>query len=88
MSYLSPGVEVVVGLRRVDLGEQEAGLRAAVLGVDVARHGEARLQELLGVVQRSLQQLSEVLVLGHLLVACLTPLGYGLRSKRKETQLF
>ena len=71
-----------MGLRRVDLGEQEAGLRAAVLRVDVARHGEARLQDLLGVVQGGQQQLLEVLILRHLLVACLPPLGYGLEVKR------
>lgn len=41
--YLSPGIEVVVGLRWVDLGEQEASLRASVLSVNVAWHGEACL---------------------------------------------
>lgn len=66
-------------LRRVDLGEQEAGLRAAVLRVHVARHGEARLQDLLGVIQRSLKELLEVLVLGHFLVARLPPLSDGLQ---------
>lgn len=51
-----------------------------MLRVDVARHGEARLQDLLGVVQRSLQQLLEVLVLGHFLVAGLPPLSDGLQA--------
>ena len=82
--YLSPAVGIVVGMRGVDLGQQEAGLRAAVLRVHVAGHGEARLQDLLGVVQRRLQQLLEVLVLGHLLVAGLAPLGDGLRKEKED----
>ena len=58
-----------------------------MLRVNVARHGEPRLQDLLGVVQRSLQQLFEVLVLCQFLVARLPPLGYSLERKRKETAL-
>ena len=37
---------VVVRDGRVDFGQQEAGLRAALVAVDVARHGEPRLQHL------------------------------------------
>ena len=37
---------VVVRLRGVDLGEEEAGLAATVIAVDVARHGESRLEYL------------------------------------------
>lgn len=84
MPYLSPGIEVVVGLRWVDFGEEEASLRASVLRVDVARHGEARLQDLLSVVQRSLQQLFEVFILGHFLVARFPPLSYGLEKKKTK----
>lgn len=82
--YLAPGIEVVVRLWWVDFREQEASLRASVLRVDVARHGEARLQDLLGVIQWSLQQLFEVLILGHFLVARLSPLGYGLEIKKGQ----
>lgn len=58
-----------------------------MLCVDVARHGEARLQDLLGIIQWSLQQLFEVLILCHFLVACLSPLGYGLGIQRKTKEL-
>jgi hypothetical protein len=34
---------VVVGLGRVDLGQQEASLAASMVAVNVARHGEAAL---------------------------------------------
>ena len=84
--HLAPGVQVVVRLRRVDLGEQEAGLRAAVLRVHVAWHGEAALQELLRVVQWRLQQLLEVLVLRQVLVTRLSPLGDGLKRGGHETR--
>ena len=46
-----------------------------MFGVNVARHGKARLQDLLGVGDGRLQQLSEVLVLGHVLVAEREPLA-------------
>lgn len=45
-----------------------------MLCVYVAGHREAAVEDLLGVVHRSLQQVAEVLVLWQLLVACLTPL--------------
>lgn len=53
-------------------------LWAAMLGVDVPRHGEAALQDLLRVVDGRAQQLREALVLRHVLVAESTPLGYCL----------
>jgi hypothetical protein len=44
-----------VGLGRVDLGEQEAGLAAALVTVNVPRHREPRLQNLLRLVTRRLK---------------------------------
>ena len=38
---------VVVGLRRVDLAQKESGLRSALLGRDVPRHGEPKINKLL-----------------------------------------
>lgn len=63
-------------------------LAAAVLRVDVSRHGEARVQQLLGVVHWSLKQVFEVLVLGHVLIAGLPPLSHSLTERRSETQLY
>lgn len=63
-------------------------LAAAVLRVDVSRHGEARVQQLLGVVHRSLKQVFEVLVLGHVLIAGLPPLSHSLTERRSETHLY
>lgn len=77
--YLSPGIEVVVCLRRVDFRQQESRLWASMFSVDVARHGEACLQDLLSVIQRSLKQLLKVLILWHFLVACLSPLSNSLK---------
>jgi len=77
-THLPVGVHVVVRLRGIDLGQQEAGLGSAVLRIDVARHWEARLKNLLRVVHRCLQQLLEVLVLWHVLVFEGSPLGDGL----------
>jgi len=71
-------VHIVVRLRWVDFGQQKASLRAALLRVDVARHREPSVEDLLSIVHRRLQQLFEVLVLGHVLVAGRSPLGYGL----------
>lgn len=56
-----------------------------MLGVDVSRHGEARLQDVVGVVLWSLEELLKVLVLWHFLVARLLPLCNGLRKKKKKT---
>lgn len=55
-----------------------------MLCVYVAGHREAAVEDLLGVVHRSLQQVAEVLVLGHLLVACLTPLRHSLMDRQRE----
>ena len=38
---------VVVGLRRVDLAQKESGLRSALLGRDVPRHGEPKINKFL-----------------------------------------
>jgi len=74
-THLSVGVHVVVRLRRIDLGEQEACLGSTVLRVDVAGHGEACLEDFLGIVHRCLKKLLEVFVLGHVLVFEGSPLG-------------
>lgn len=55
-----------------------------MLRVHIAWHGEARLQDLLRVVQRSLQQVLEVLILRHVLVAGLLPLSYGLHRNKPQ----
>lgn len=55
-------------------------LAAAMLRVDVPRHGEACVQQLLGVVYRSLKEVFEVLVLSHVLVARLPPLSHRLQG--------
>lgn len=51
-----------------------------MLRVDVPRHGEARVQQLLGVIYRSLKEVFEVLVLSHVLVARLPPLSHRLQG--------
>lgn len=51
-----------------------------MLRVDVPRHGEACVQQLLGVVYWSLKEVFEVLVLSHVLVACLPPLSHRLQG--------
>lgn len=82
--YLAPAIQVVVSLWRVDLGQQEPSLRAAVFCVNVSGHGEPRLQDLLGIIQGSLQQLFKVLILCHFLVARLSPLGDGLECTEED----
>ena len=59
-----------------------AHLAASVLRADVPRHGEARVQDLLSIVQGRLQKVLEVFVLWHVLVARFLPLGYGLRQNK------
>ena len=46
--------------------------------MDVPRHREPSLQDLLCIVQGRLQEVLKVFLLGHVLVACFPPLGYGL----------
>ena len=70
-----PSVGVVVSLRRIHFGEQETGLRSAVFRVDVARHGETRLQNVLRIIHRRLEQLSKVLVARKLVIAFRTPVS-------------
>ena len=70
----APGL-IVVSLAGIDLTEEEPRLAAALLRVDVARHGEPRQQHLLRVRHRGLQQLLEVGVLRLVLVAGSSPLG-------------
>lgn len=53
----------------------------ALFRVDVSGHGEASLQDLLSVVDRSFEELFEVGILGHLLVFGLAPLGYSLQHR-------
>lgn len=55
-----------------------------MLCVYVAGHREAAVEDLLGVVHRSLQQVAEVLVLWQLLVACLTPLRDSLMDRQRK----
>mmetsp|Transcript_15757 Transcript_15757/g.50813 ORF Transcript_15757/g.50813 Transcript_15757/m.50813 type:complete len:418 (+) Transcript_15757:875-2128(+) len=61
--------------RRVELREQEAGLRAVLVALDVHRHGEALLQQLGRVLLGRREELAEVLVLCGLVVALLAPRG-------------
>lgn len=69
---------VVVRLRGIHFRQQEPRLRSASLGDDIARHGESGLKDLLSVVDGSLEQLSEVLILGLILVIELLPSRYRL----------
>lgn len=54
-THLSICIHVVVRLRWIDLGKEETCLRSTVLGVNVARHREACLQNFLGIIDRCLQ---------------------------------
>lgn len=65
----------------------DAHLAAPVLGVNVAGHGEAAVQDLLGVIHRGLQKVPEVLIFRHLLVPCLAPLRHRLAGDRKHTEI-
>lgn len=76
--FLSPSIQVIVCLRWIHFGQKKSSLATPVLCVDVPRHREPRLQDLLCIVQGRLQEVLEVFILGHVLVACLPPLGYGL----------
>lgn len=76
--FLSPSIQVIVCLRRIHFGQKKSSLAATVLCVDVPWHREPRLQDLLCIIQGRLQEMLEVFILGHVLVACLPPLGYGL----------
>jgi len=59
---------IVVSLRWIHLGQEEPRLRAARFCDDVARHREPGLKDLLSIVNRSLEQLREILVFGLVLV--------------------
>ena len=63
---------------RVELGKEEAGLRAVLVALDVHGHGEALLQQHGGVLLGSREQLAEVGVLRVLMVALLAPCRDGL----------
>lgn len=66
-------------LARIDFRQQKSSLRTALFRVDVPGHREPRLENFLSVIYRSLQQLTEVLVLGHVLVFEAAPLSYSLK---------
>lgn len=53
-------------------------LAAAMLCVNVSGHRETCVQQLLSVIHRSLEQVFEVLIFGHLLVPGLPPLSHRL----------
>jgi len=57
-----------------------AYLRGALFSVDVSRHGEPGLEDFLRIVNGRLQQLFEVLVFGHVLVAQVAPLRDRLKA--------
>ena len=61
--------------------ENPAHLRPASLGIDVSRHRETGRQDLLCVVDRRLQQLFEVLILGQVLVTGFSPSCHSLWRK-------
>lgn len=61
-------------------------LAAALLRVDVSRHGEASVQQLPRVVLRGVQQLLEVGVLGHVLVTRFPPLSHRLANTDAQTE--
>ena len=62
-------------LRRIHFGQKKLSLASPVLRVDVWRHWEPCLQDLLWVPQGRLQEVLEVFLLGYVLVACFPPLG-------------
>mmetsp|Transcript_41917 Transcript_41917/g.98451 ORF Transcript_41917/g.98451 Transcript_41917/m.98451 type:complete len:318 (-) Transcript_41917:1255-2208(-) len=66
-----------MGGGRVDFGEEEAGLTAVLVAVDVARHREAIPDDHVGIVDGPLEEVLKVLVLGLFLVVLLAPLGDG-----------
>ena len=70
----TPGL-VVVGLTRVHLAQEEPGLAAPLLRVNVSGDGEPGEQHLLRVTHRSLQQLFEVGVLWLIVITCCSPLS-------------
>ena len=76
--FLSPSIQVIVCLRRIHFGQKKSSLAVPVLHVNASRHLQPRLQDLLCVVQGRLQEVLKVFLLGHVLVACFPPLGYGL----------
>ena len=65
-----------VRCRGIELAEQETRLRTAGVTDDESRQWESVLNELLGILLRCLQKLSEVLVTLLLLVASFPPLGH------------
>lgn len=85
-TYPSVGEHVVVCLRRVHFGEEETGLRAAVLRANVSRDREASLQDVLGVIHRRLEQLLKVGIFGLIVIACRFPLGDRLKIKQTHKQ--
>lgn len=72
------------GSFRMLTGSGVSHLAAAVLRVDIPWHGEAGVQQLLSIVHRCLEQVLEVLVLGHILVPGLLPLSYSLRQTQQD----
>ena len=70
----APGL-VVVGLAGVHLAQEEPGLAAPLLRVNVSGDGEPGEQHLLRVTHRSLQQLLEVGVLWLIVITCCSPLS-------------
>lgn len=76
--FLSPSIQVIVCLRWIHFGQKKSSLAVPVLHVNASRHLQPRLQDLLCVVQGRLQEVLKVFLLGHVLVACFPPLGYGL----------
>ena len=66
----------------VDPGVLAPHLAASVLRVDVSGHREASVQQLLSIVHWSLEEVSEVFILGHLLITCLPPLSHRLTGRQ------
>ena len=54
--FLSPSIQVIVCLRRIRFGQKKSSLAAPVLHMNVSRHPEPRLQDLLCIVQGHLQE--------------------------------
>lgn len=60
-------------------------LWASLLCINIARHRESCLQNFLSIIYWCLQQLAEILILWHVLIARRSPLSYSLRKlKLKE----
>ena len=81
----APGL-VVVCLAGVHLAQEEPGLAAPLLRVNVSGDREPGEQHLLRVTHRSLQQLFEVGVLWLIVITCCSPLSDRLSVEYEDLE--